>query len=355
MFIEHSGLSRYCFEIATSILKRAHEFESLIFLSNKRSIYQNNVKYQTLSKLIKQKNNTKLHVVEHLPFKLSGYLLLHRTINKFSDHAYLYPHYDSPLFIKNKTFFVVHDLFVLLLGDYVTRFRVVKKLVFYLHLLHSLLFYNCLTISKSTKRDIKHHYDFMKRKKISVIYSGISNISLSTEIEEINYDYLFYIGDFRPHKNLKRMIDIFTILQDQYKYSGKFIIAGNNETFDFDVTNYVKNNADIIIMGNISDQSLKTYLFNMQALFFFSKYEGFGLPILEAAHYNKKIITTNISAIPEVAPKNSLLLELEDSDLKCAEHIHHYLKKSVHLNNSEHLKKFTWERAAAEMLKEISS
>jgi glycosyltransferase involved in cell wall biosynthesis len=93
----------------------------------------------------------------------------------------------------------------------------------------------------------------------------------------------------------------------------------------------------------------------MQALFFFSKYEGFGLPILEAAHYNKKIITTNISAIPEVAPKNSLLLELEDSDLKCAEHIHHYLKKSVHLNNSEHLKKFTWERAAAEMLKEISS
>ena len=49
-----------------------------------------------------------------------------------------------------------------------------------------------------------------------------------------------------------------------------------------------------------------------KALCLLSFSEGFGIPVIEAASRGTKIIISNIPALVEIAPKNSLILDLKD-------------------------------------------
>jgi len=80
----------------------------------------------------------------------------------------------------------------------------------------------------------------------------------------------------------------------------------------------------------------------MESLFFLSKYEGFGLPIIESAKHNKKIITTSLGACGEIAPLNSLQLDIESDNYKLAVTISKYLLKHIDIDNTEYLKRFSW-------------
>ena len=91
----------------------------------------------------------------------------------------------------------------------------------------------------------------------------------------------------------------------------------------------------------------------MEALFFLSKYEGFGLPIIEAAKQNKKIITSNISSCKEIAPDNSLLLDPAGDVRELASKCYDYLNKKIYINNEQYLKQFSWEKAVEQIFSRI--
>ncbi|MFB0981372.1 MAG: glycosyltransferase, partial [Alteromonadaceae bacterium] len=165
--------------------------------------------------------------------------------------------------------------------------------------------------------------------------------------------YLFFIGDRRPHKNLKKMIDIFLLLQQNFGYEGTFIIAGSKVNFDIDLDNYVADKKNINIIGPVSDEELSCYYQNMNALFFLSKYEGFGLPILEAARFNKKIITSNTSSLPEVTPCTGLMLSPDGNNEELARSIASYLSSTIEIENETFLTNFSWPKTAHEIFFDI--
>ena len=78
----------------------------------------------------------------------------------------------------------------------------------------------------------------------------------------------------------------------------------------------------------------------MEGLFFLSKYEGFGLPIVEAAKHNKKIITTILGACGEIAPPDSLTLDINKNNYVLAEKIAQYLNKREKLAIKNFYKNF---------------
>ena len=62
-----------------------------------------------------------------------------------------------------------------------------------------------------------------------------------------------------------------------------------------------QNHPKVIWLKYIADEKLNILYHNASALIFVSLFEGFGIPILEAFYHQCPVLTSNTSAIPEVA------------------------------------------------------
>ncbi|SEH46502.1 Glycosyltransferase involved in cell wall bisynthesis [Ruminococcus flavefaciens] len=172
-----------------------------------------------------------------------------------------------------------------------------------------------LTISHTTKRDIVHYLKIPEDRIVVVPcgYVGTSNNGeLTVEFaEKIKEKYIFYVGDMRKNKNLLNAIKGF---EKAYRENSdiKFYIAGKKSGEYEDLNKYViEHNLQnaVNFLGYISESEKIALYKNSLGLLFVSKYEGFGIPILEAAYYETPVITSNCSSMKEIAEECSILVD----------------------------------------------
>lgn len=94
-------------------------------------------------------------------------------------------------------------------------------------------------------------------------------------------EYFIVLGNQYKHKYL----DIIVKYLKQSKYN--FIIIGSKENGN------IEKNIFGYKSGNLSDEFIHSLFENSTAIIFPSVYEGFGLPILNAINYNKRIVINN--------------------------------------------------------------
>ena len=154
-----------------------------------------------------------------------------------------------------------------------------------------------ITVSHFSKLEIQSVIRTMIKEKIQVIYNGMTyiepqasgNISLPDK-------YILAVGNVKPHKNIKFLIDSFYSIKD-IRSDIKLIIVGKNSGFftkDKDVRPELRDSS-IIFTGPVSDADLHLLYKNASIYVMPSLYEGFGLPILEAMAFKIPIL---VSAIP---------------------------------------------------------
>jgi glycosyltransferase involved in cell wall biosynthesis len=66
---------------------------------------------------------------------------------------------------------------------------------------------------------------------------------------------------------------------------------------------------DVVRVGGVADAEFACLFSGSHGLIFPSLYEGFGLPIIEAAASGAPIVCSNITSMPEVAPFSAILLD----------------------------------------------
>ena len=66
---------------------------------------------------------------------------------------------------------------------------------------------------------------------------------------------------------------------------------------------------DVIFTGRVTNDELHLLLGSATALVYVSTFEGFGLPILEAMRSDVPVITSNVTAMPEVAGNAAILVD----------------------------------------------
>jgi len=355
-----SGLSRYSFSVLLDLIKNG-SFSKLEILLNKNYNYNSNPLFLNIKKEI---NDEKIIItyIDANMFSLKQNYIISRYVNKTECDVYFYPHFDLPLFINKRAIFVVHDLFPLILDEYVQRFSLLKKLYFKYMIFFNLIKKStqCICVSKSTRNDILNTITNKYKSKLNVIYEdsfeNLNNeIEIRNEMKELSENkYIFYVGVRRKHKNLKKMIDVFIKIKKEKLYDGNFYIAGSEKNFDLDVDKYVKDYPFIKLLGKITDSELICFYSNMDSLFFLSNYEGFGLPIVEASKLNKKIITSHKGACPEVLPPSGLSIDVDLDDYLLAKEVSSYLNKEVQIDNSEFNKQFNWKNTTNFIIQEAS-
>ena len=350
----YSGLARYTYSLLNALIK-SDLYDHLDILVNTSQKETANPLFAIIAEQVNEK--VKLVFLNAPLFKFKHHSTVSRYVNQSDCDLYFYPHFDLPIGVKKKSIFVVHDLLPLVIDNYIIRHKFLKQLYFRGVIKYNLNKRNvrCIAVSKSTKSDILKHIDSGKDSKVKVVYEGSFDVLIKSNSENehieatLKKNFLLYIGTRRPHKNLKKMIDSFEVLKQKYNYDGYFVIAGSKKNYDFDIDKYIREKDSILSIGPVSDEELVELYKKMDALFFLTRYEGFGLPIIETAKLNKRIITSTTSSCVEIAPPSALVIDPDQDEALIAEKVSAYIADNENIDNSEYLKTFSWEKSATEI------
>ncbi|TXF90960.1 glycosyltransferase family 4 protein [Neolewinella aurantiaca] len=183
-----------------------------------------------------------------------------------------------------------------------------------------------ITVSDSTRHDFLEVYGSEAKgleKRVKAILSGYSVPGGSTSLPELKQQYgidgpyFFYLGELRPHKNVRGMIDAFIAHKRANPDNDALFVIGGHAHPSF-VADYVEDEA-VRFIGFVREQDLGPLYKHSLACYFASLYEGFGFPILEAMASGTLVITSSISSMPEVAGDAAILVDPTDkSDMESA-------------------------------------
>lgn len=154
-------------------------------------------------------------------------------------------------------------------------------------------------------------------------------------------NFLLAVGT-NKRKNLDRIISAFELVKPGKDL--KLIVVGEK------VANY-QGKRGVIFAGHVTKKELRRLYNSALALVYPSLYEGFGLPILEAFACGCPVVTSNVSSLPEVAGKASILVN-PYSESEIAEGIKKAFlrRKSLIRAGEEKLKMFSWKESAKKTL-----
>ncbi|MDP3963877.1 MAG: glycosyltransferase family 1 protein [bacterium] len=217
-----------------------------------------------------------------------------------------------------------------------------------------------IAVSEATKRDLMDLYKVLEE-KIFVIHHGAPDLqnhrSQITNYKQNNEPYFLYLGRIELKKNVDGIIKAFAIVKEKYKLPHTLVLAGGEgygaENIKHDAWS-MKHKNDICFLGYVSEQEKWALLKGATAFMFPSWCEGFGLPVLEAQSAGVPVITSNISAMPEVGGKAALYIDPADPE-SIADAMDRVAKDRKLRNDLieagyENIKRFSWDRCAAETL-----
>jgi glycosyltransferase involved in cell wall biosynthesis len=154
------------------------------------------------------------------------------------------------------------------------------------------------------------------------------------------------VGAIQRRKNIARLVKAFEKLPDSWRLSLAGAPDGFGATEELRAVEESSARARIDVLGYVSSAQLDS-LYNSASIFAFpSLDEGFGMPILDAMAHGVPVITSNCSAMPEVAGDAALLvdpLNIGDALLHLA--ADDALRADLARRGLEHVKEFTWEAA----------
>lgn len=174
------------------------------------------------------------------------------------------------------------------------------------------------------------------------------------KIELPSQPYLISVGNARPRKNLEILPLAQKILKER-GFNFKICLVGKMDKYMNEFKQKNIDNSDIIFTSFVSEADKNHLISQAFALIFPSRYEGFGLPILEANNLNCPLICSDIPAFREIA-QNSALYFNPDSASELAERIIELLKnhdKKIKLleTGKENIKRFSWKEEAIKLAK----
>jgi glycosyltransferase involved in cell wall biosynthesis len=222
-----------------------------------------------------------------------------------------------------------------------------------------------ITISESTRRDVVKMLG-VSPDQVDVAYCGVDEIFRPLpEAETAHFRreralpdrFILFLGTLEPRKNVQKLIGAYGRWRAAEPDVPKLVIAGGKGWYYDQIFAEVERRSltgDVIFPGYVVPQELPWW-YNAADLFVYpSRFEGFGLPVLEAMACGTPVVTTDVASLPEVAGDAALLVSPDD-EAQLVEAMRHALgevslRQEMVSKGLAQAADFTWARTARQTL-----
>lgn len=221
-----------------------------------------------------------------------------------------------------------------------------------------------IAVSQQTKQDIISFFNIPDN-RIEVIYQDCNDLfktrysGKKKELIRRKYHlpdrFLLNVGTIEERKNLMLIAQSLKNLS----YDVSLVVVGKETAYSSEVKNFLEQNdltGRVIFLKNVAYQDLPLIYQQAEIFIYPSRFEGFGIPIIEALHSKIPVIAATGSCLEEAGGPGSFYVHPNDNDaLSKAVNlllINPEKKKQMIEAGSEHVKQFSKEKVAAK-LKEV--
>jgi len=211
-----------------------------------------------------------------------------------------------------------------------------------------------ISISENTACDLVKLFPQIPSSLVTLAHCGVANNFSPASLEEVNgfkikygisKPYFILVGIGSGYKNANLFFQAFAELYSRQGF--EIICTGSGILLNSEFRACTSGSA--VHMLQLSDEELRVAYSGAVALVYPSKYEGFGMPVLEALACACPVITCPNSSIPEVAGAAALYVKDDDidglTDALC-EVQKPKLRQSLIAAGLEQAKKFSWSKMA---------
>ena len=188
-----------------------------------------------------------------------------------------------------------------------------------------------------------------------------AQVEYITKKYDLPEPYILYLGGYDVRKNVKALLYAWTYVSKGLGDTLHLVLAGNlpqKDTPFFPDPLKIAKTLDIedyIITPGWIEEVDKPLLYGAARAFVFpSRYEGFGLPVLEAMACGTPVITTNCSSLPELVGSDAFQIDPDDTRRLASPIIALTIQEETHNDMAERgyqqALTFTWEKTAAQTL-----
>jgi alpha-1,3-rhamnosyl/mannosyltransferase len=190
--------------------------------------------------------------------------------------------------------------------------------------------------------------------KLEVVYNGCEfHPSEPTPVEEkpgaeVPSDFFLFVGSLEPGKNLALLREAWAMAEAEGRPLPPLLISGVRWE---GVPGEGKPPAGWIYLGRQSDAAVVYLYRRARALVFPSKYEGFGLPVIESMALGTPVICSPVSSLKEVGGAAALFAELNPGSYLAAMRrilAEPALRQELVGKGRQWATNFSWDRCAAE-------
>jgi glycosyltransferase involved in cell wall biosynthesis len=305
---QYGGISRYHYHLIKE-LNKLNNVKAELALKYSNNYYIHSDKDFEVKQFFPQKSFLlKRTILDYINRTLSIPLI------KNGNYDIFHPTYYNPYFfkyLKDKPFIITaHDTIQEMFPEIING---IDKTLEYKNFIFSVAKF-IIANSENTKKDLMRIYSIPSN-KITVVYLAASiSKDMAAIREKLNLPekYILFVGTRDFYKNFENFIlAVEPLLKDHKEL---FVITAGGGYFTKSELNLFESRKikDKVIFKEADDTILATLFANALAFVFPSKYEGFGIPVLEAMNCDCPVIISSTSSLPEVGGDAAVYFNPED-------------------------------------------
>jgi glycosyltransferase involved in cell wall biosynthesis len=177
-----------------------------------------------------------------------------------------------------------------------------------------------VAVSESTRRDLVAHLG-LDPERVHVVSEGIDHARFRPVAPwPAPWPYVLFVGSEHPRKQLVAVLHALAALRREPRFAElRLVKVGAPGTAEAPFHAPVRRALDelglhdrVVLLGHVDDAELPALYAGAVALAFPSRYEGFGLPPLEAMACGCPVIVSDAGALPEIAGPAALTVPRGD-------------------------------------------